>query len=110
MFLDEATIAVSGGAGGKGCVGFRREKYIPFGGPNGGDGGRGGDVYMMADDNADTLSDYVSRKKFEAPKGGMGLGQLCGGKDGEDLILKVPPGTVVSAVGTDAEGIGRAHV
>ncbi len=104
MFLDEATISVKGGHGGKGCVAFRREKYIPYGGPNGGDGARGGDVYVVADANTDTLSDYASRKKFEAPKGGMGLGKQCNGRDGEDLTLRVPPGTVVSAIVTERDG------
>jgi GTP-binding protein len=95
MFLDEATITLKGGNGGRGCVSWRREKYVPMGGPNGGDGGKGGDVYLVADENADTLSDYASRKKFEADNGQYGMGQNCGGKDGEDLELKVPPGTVV---------------
>ena len=98
MFLDEAIIDVKGGHGGRGCVGFRREKYIPMGGPNGGDGGRGGDVYLIADDNTDTLSEFASRKRFEAPKGGFGLGKNCNGKDGQDMMLPVPPGTVVSRI------------
>ena len=105
MFLDEATIEVRGGKGGRGCVGFRREKYIPLGGPNGGNGGRGGDVYLAADDNADTLSDFASKKRFEAQAGGFGLGKNCNGKDGEDLFLKVPPGTVVSAVDANGEKV-----
>lgn len=96
MFLDEAIIDVKGGHGGRGCVGFRREKYMPHGGPNGGDGGDGGDAYVIADENADTLSDFASRKRFEAERGGFGLGKNCAGKNGEDLLLKVPPGTVVS--------------
>ncbi|MSR87148.1 GTPase ObgE [Candidatus Peribacteria bacterium] len=104
MFLDEATIEVRGGHGGRGCVGFRREKYIPFGGPNGGNGARGGDVYVVCDENTDTLSDFLSRKKFEAPKGGFGLGKNCNGKDGEDLMLRVPPGTLVTQVITDGKG------
>jgi GTP-binding protein len=104
MFLDEATIEVRGGTGGRGCVAFRREKYIPNGGPNGGDGGRGGDVIVMADENADTLSDYASRKRFEAEKGGFGQGWNCGGKDAEDLILKVPPGTVITEIETAEDG------
>ena len=95
MFLDEALIELKGGSGGRGAVGWRREKYIPRGGPNGGDGGRGGNVVLMADENTDTLSDFASRKKFEAPKGHYGLGQNKHGKDGEDLILRVPPGTLV---------------
>jgi GTP-binding protein len=96
MFLDEATIDVSGGHGGKGCVSYRREKYVPRGGPNGGDGGDGGDVILIADENTDTLSDYASDKRFGAPKGKMGLGKDMNGKGGEDLLLKVPPGTVVT--------------
>ncbi len=98
MFLDEATITVRGGNGGRGAVSWRREKYVPKGGPDGGDGGRGGDAYIMADENTDTLSDYMSRKKFEAKKGDFGKGQHKGGKDGEDIILLVPPGTVVTAL------------
>ena len=101
MFLDEATIDVSGGHGGKGCVAYRREKYVPRGGPNGGDGGDGGDVVLIADENSDTLSDYSSNKRFGAQKGQIGLGKNMNGKDGEDLILKVPPGTVVT--GEDGE-------
>ncbi len=95
MFLDEATITVQGGNGGRGCVSFRREKYVPLGGPNGGDGGRGGNVVLLADRNTDTLSDFMSRKKFQAEKGQHGLGKNCNGKSGEDLILRVPPGTLV---------------
>lgn len=95
MFLDEATITVRGGDGGRGAVSWRREKYVPKGGPDGGDGGKGGDVFMVADENTDTLSDYVSRKTFAARRGGFGMGRHKGGKDGEDLILRVPPGTVI---------------
>ncbi len=95
MFLDEATITVVGGNGGRGCVSFRREKYVPLGGPNGGDGGRGGDIVILADRNTDTLSNFMSRKVFQAPKGEHGLGKNCNGKGGEDLILRVPPGTYI---------------
>lgn len=102
MFLDEAVITVKGGHGGRGCVGFRREKYIPKGGPNGGNGGRGGDVYVVADENADTLSDFASCKKFEAERGGFGLGKNCNGRDGRDVFLKVPPGTVISVIDSAA--------
>lgn len=102
MFSDEAIITVKGGGGGRGCVGFRREKFAPFGGPNGGDGGSGGDVMLVADENTDTLSDYVSRKKFEGERGEHGLGSNCHGKDGEPRILRVPPGTCVSR-STDPE-------
>jgi GTP-binding protein len=95
MFLDEAIIQAKGGAGGAGCVSWRREKYVPKGGPDGGDGGQGGNVIIQADDNTDTLSDYASRKKFEAPKGGYGSGRNKHGRDGEDLVLLVPPGTII---------------
>lgn len=95
MFLDHATIEVSGGNGGKGCVAWRREKYVPNGGPDGGNGGRGGNIVIQADPNTDTLSDYSSRKKFKAKDGDPGTGKSCAGLDGEDVILSVPPGTMV---------------
>ncbi len=95
MFLDHAIIEVKGGDGGRGCVGWRREKYVPKGGPDGGDGGLGGSVYLIADENADTLSDFASQKKFEAEKGRFGGGNNCAGKAGRDLYLKVPPGTSI---------------
>lgn len=98
MFLDEAIIEVAGGNGGKGSVAWRREKYVPNGGPDGGDGGRGGDVVIVADPNSDTLSDYASRKKFKADNGEKGLGKCCAGKDAEDLVLRVPPGTMLMDV------------
>ena len=98
MFLDEAIITVQGGQGGRGCVSFRREKYVPKGGPDGGDGGRGGDIIIIADGNTDTLSAFASTKNFEADKGRFGMGKNKNGKDGEDLILKVAPGTVVNEI------------
>ncbi len=103
MFLDEAAIKVIGGNGGKGCVSWRREKYVPFGGPNGGDGGNGGNVVIIADANTDTLSDYQSRKKFQAENGIAGSGQNCNGHAGSDLFLRVPPGTVISEVRGESE-------
>jgi GTP-binding protein len=96
MFLDEATISVTGGKGGNGCVSWRREKYIPRGGPDGGDGGHGGSIVLVADANTDTLSDFVSRKRFEAEGGESGRGKNCHGKNGADLLLPVPPGTIVT--------------
>jgi GTP-binding protein len=96
MFLDEAKIEVFGGDGGRGCVGWRREKYVPRGGPDGGDGGRGGNVVIIADSNTDTLSDFASRKKFEAEKGDFGSGSNRAGRAAEDRILKVPPGTTIT--------------
>ncbi len=111
MFLDEAIIEAKGGRGGNGCKSFRREKYIPYGGPDGGDGGKGGSVFLIADENTDTLSDFASRKKFEAHKGGNGKGKLCGGKDGEDVLLPVPPGTVVTEMLKNADGtVTERHI
>jgi GTPase len=98
MFLDEAIIDVIGGTGGKGCVGWRREKYIAKGGPDGGNGGQGGNVIFIADRNTDTLSDFVSRKTFEADDGAGGGGSNKTGKDGEDRILHVPAGTLITEV------------
>lgn len=98
MFLDEVSITVRGGAGGRGCVSWRREKYVPKGGPDGGDGGNGGSVFLTADPNTDTLSDFASKKVFEAASGRFGMGKNCGGKNAEDLYLKVPPGTMVYRV------------
>ncbi|HVW67075.1 MAG TPA: GTPase ObgE [Candidatus Peribacteraceae bacterium] len=96
MFLDEAIIEVAGGDGGRGCVSWRREKYIPKGGPDGGDGGRGANIVFIADPNTDTLTDFTSRKRFEGEKGRFGSGSNRAGKDAEDLVLKVPPGTTIS--------------
>lgn len=98
MFLDEATIDVRGGSGGKGIVAWRREKYVPMGGPSGGNGGVGGNVMLVANANTDTLSNFSSRKRFEAESGKPGGGNTKGGRDAEDLILYVPPGTTVSDV------------
>ncbi len=95
MFLDEAQITVTGGKGGNGCVSWRREKYVSKGGPDGGDGGNGGSIYIQADGNTDTLSVYRSTKKFTAEKGGNGQGRNKHGKNGDDLLLIVPPGTLV---------------
>lgn len=95
VFLDEATITVRGGNGGRGCVSWRREKYEPMGGPDGGDGGDGGSVWIVADNNTDTLSVFASRKKFSAKNGEPGSGSNRAGKAGEDLRLSVPPGTLI---------------
>lgn len=95
MFLDEATITVHGGSGGRGCVSWRREKYEPMGGPDGGDGGDGGSVWIVADNNTDTLTTFASRKKFSAKNGEPGSGSNRAGKAGEDLRLMVPPGTLI---------------
>lgn len=95
MFTDEATIDVTGGHGGAGVVSWRREKYVAKGGPDGGDGGDGGNIYLLADPNTDTLSNFVSKKVYKAKPGGNGRKQKMHGKNGEDLVLQVPPGTLV---------------
>jgi len=95
QFLDQAKIYVSSGAGGNGAVGFRREKYIEFGGPDGGDGGRGGDVIVECVQNLNTLLDFRYQQHFKAQKGGHGMGQNRTGAKGADVVLKVPPGTQI---------------
>ena len=95
MFIDQAHITVRGGNGGNGVASFRREKYVPRGGPDGGDGGRGGSVYLRADPERSTLSEFRHRKRFAAAHGGDGAGQNCHGKAGDDLIVAVPCGTLV---------------
>jgi len=94
-FFDEATIHVRAGKGGNGCVSFRREKFVPFGGPNGGNGGAGGSVYLVADRHLNTLIKFKRRQHFRAEAGGHGLGKGMQGKRGEDLLIHVPPGTVI---------------
>jgi GTP-binding protein len=95
-FFDEALISVTAGNGGNGAVSFRREKYIPRGGPNGGDGGRGGSVQIVADRNLNTLIDYRYTRIYRAEHGENGRGADCYGKGGADLTLRVPVGTVVT--------------
>src|SRR3989441_7688811 len=92
-FLDEAKVYVRSGDGGNGCVSFRREKFIEFGGPNGGDGGKGGKVIAVAVDGLNTLIDYRYRQHFKARNGGSGMGKDRPGAQGEDVVLKVPAGT-----------------
>ena len=94
-FLDQAKIYVASGKGGKGCVSFRREKYIEYGGPNGGDGGKGGDVVFVTDQNLNTLIDYRYQQHFKAKKGKDGMGKNKTGSNGEDVVIKVPPGTEI---------------
>ncbi|MDP2226683.1 MAG: Obg family GTPase CgtA [Moraxellaceae bacterium] len=94
-FVDEAVIKVEAGAGGNGCMSFRREKYIPFGGPDGGDGGHGGSVWVEADINANTLVDYRYTRQFRAQRGQNGMGANCTGKSGDDVVLMVPVGTTI---------------
>lgn len=95
-FIDEAIIRVIAGKGGDGAASFRREKYVPRGGPDGGDGGRGGSVYLVADPNLNTLVDYRHERIFRAQNGENGRGSDCDGKSGRDIYLRVPVGTVVS--------------
>lgn len=104
-FVDEATIRVEAGNGGNGALSFRREKFIPRGGPDGGDGGRGGSVYLVATEGLNTLADFRYTKAFRAQHGEKGHGRNCTGKDGEDLFLPVPVGTLVRDAQTE-ERIG----
>ncbi len=101
-FVDEATIDIAAGNGGAGCVSFRREKFIPFGGPNGGDGGRGGSVWAVADRNLNTLIDYRYARRHEARNGEAGRGSDQFGAASDDVVLKVPVGTIFTDVETDA--------
>jgi len=99
--VDEAEIQVIAGNGGNGCVGFRREKFIPLGGPDGGDGGAGGSVWLVADENVNTLVDFRHQRQFRAQRGENGMGRQAYGKGGDDLIIVVPVGTTVTNVETD---------
>ena len=99
-FIDEIQIHVSSGNGGPGCVSFRREAHIPRGGPDGGDGGRGGHIIFRVSERLNSLVHLRGKTRFRAPNGMPGAGSRCTGKDGEDIILQVPPGTVVK----DLEG------
>lgn len=94
-FIDEAIVEVSAGNGGNGCKSFRREKYVPKGGPDGGDGGRGGNVIVVADEGMTTLMDLKYRRHFRAGRGGHGKGKQMNGAAGEDITIKVPVGTVI---------------
>jgi GTPase len=94
-FVDEAVITVQAGAGGNGCVSFRREKFIPFGGPDGGDGGNGGSIWLVADAGLNTLADFRRRRRFRAANGAPGAGSNCSGAGGEPVAIAVPVGTIV---------------
>lgn len=95
-FVDEASITVIAGKGGDGSASFRREKYIPFGGPDGGDGGRGGSVYLEGDSGLNTLVDFRHLRKYKAPNGQAGAGRNMTGKSGEDVYIRVPLGTIIT--------------
>lgn len=94
-FIDEAIIEVKAGDGGNGCLSFRREKYVPMGGPDGGDGGRGGDVIARADEGLSTLMDLKYRRHFRAGRGAHGKGKQMSGAYGEDIVIRVPVGTII---------------
>ncbi|NDY41886.1 GTPase ObgE, partial [Dissulfurirhabdus thermomarina] len=94
-FVDQASIHVKAGDGGAGCVSFRRERYVPKGGPDGGDGGDGGSVVFRVDPGLNTLQPFRYRRRFFAPRGAPGRGKNQHGKSGADLVVRVPPGTVV---------------
>ena len=100
-FVDEATISVIAGKGGNGCMSFRREKYIPRGGPDGGDGGDGGDIYFIGNSGLNTLADFRYTREYRAKNGEGGQGRKCAGKAGDDMIIRVPLGTLVYDQGTE---------
>ena len=95
MFIDQAKIVIRSGKGGNGSVSFRREPFVPEGGPDGGDGGRGGSVIFVADENLRTLMDFRYKTKYQAENGQQGSAQRCFGKSGTDLVIRVPAGTLV---------------
>lgn len=96
MFIDQAAFSIRAGDGGRGSASFRREKYVPKGGPDGGNGGKGGDVVFVADDNVNTLLDFRGVAELKAPHGENGRGKQQYGLDGQDLVVRVPPGTIVT--------------
>jgi GTP-binding protein len=102
-FVDEAEITVTAGAGGNGAISFRREKFIPFGGPDGGDGGKGGDVWLVADEGLNTLIDFRHQRFFKARRGENGMGRQMTGAGGADEVIRVPVGTSVVNVSTEEE-------
>ncbi|OYV72980.1 MAG: GTPase ObgE, partial [Gemmatimonadetes bacterium 21-71-4] len=100
MFIDRAVVKVEAGTGGSGQTSFRREKFVPMGGPDGGDGGRGGDVIVQADSNLSTLLDYTYRDFWRAERGAHGEGSNRTGRSGADVVMPVPPGTVIRDLGS----------
>ena len=95
MFIDYTVIELHSGDGGSGCISFRREKYIPKGGPNGGNGGKGGSIYAIADKNIHTLQDVRYNRVYKAKNGQQGSSNSKTGKDGDNIIIKVPVGTII---------------
>src|SRR5689334_13943680 len=102
MFVDRVKVFAQAGNGGRGCVSFRREKYVPRGGPDGGDGGRGGDVIFRATEDFSTLAHFRNRRTYKAESGQSGAGGKRHGRNGEDLVIEVPVGTVVSVIDGEA--------
>ncbi len=100
-FVDEANIKIKAGDGGNGCISFRREKFIPFGGPDGGDGGFGGSIWLVADEGLNTLVDFRHQRSFKAQRGQNGMGSQMYGKGGDDTEIRVPLGTMITNVDTD---------
>ncbi len=100
MFVDECVIKAAAGDGGRGCISFRREKYEPWGGPNGGDGGRGGDIVLVGDHDTNNLVDFKYKAHWKAGRGEHGQGKDCNGKEGADAVLRLPLGTVVTEEAT----------
>jgi GTP-binding protein len=109
VFIDRVVVRVEAGTGGSGASSFRREKFVPMGGPDGGDGGRGGDVIVRGDDNLATLRDYTYRDSWQAERGEHGMGSNKTGRSGADVVLPVPPGTVIREVGGAVLGEVLAH-
>lgn len=109
MFIDTAKIFIKSGDGGNGAVSFRREKYVPLGGPDGGDGGKGGSVILVADPNMTTLLDFTYKRKYVAERGVNGSGTRCFGKDGETLYIKVPMGTIIRDIETNKVMADLSH-
>src|SRR5689334_25236423 len=100
-FVDEAEITVFAGNGGNGCISFRREKFIPLGGPDGGNGGDGGSVWLVADEGLNTLIDFRHQRIFRAQRGENGMGRQMAGKKGDDTVIRIPVGTTVISVATE---------